>query len=60
VAIAEKGEYEVTASDDDVRRFPVGSALLLEGTWGKGHTDSIIGEEGFLLLSIGLADSQSI
>ena len=55
-----KGEYEVTASDGDVRRFPVGSVLLLEDTWGKGHTGRVIGDEGFLLLSIGVPGSQSI
>ncbi len=54
-----KGEYEVTVSDGTVRRFPTGSVLLLEDTWGKGHTGRGIGKEGFLLLSIELADSQS-
>ena len=37
VFVTTQGEYEVTASDGDVRRFPAGAVLLLEDTWGKGH-----------------------
>jgi hypothetical protein len=33
-----KGEYQVTASDGSTRRFPAGSILLLDDTWGKGHS----------------------
>jgi quercetin dioxygenase-like cupin family protein len=31
------GEWEVTASDGETRRFSAGSVLLVEDTTGKGH-----------------------
>ena len=31
------GEVEVAASDGEVRRFPAGTALLVEDTTGRGH-----------------------
>ena len=52
-----QGEYEITASDGDTRRFPPGSVLLLEDTYGKGHSTHIIGEEGGLVFAVVLADS---
>lgn len=54
-----QGEYEVTASDGTVRRFPVGTVLLLEDTWGKGHSTRILSEHGALVFAVVLADSQS-
>src|SRR5438128_2448419 len=32
------GEWEVRASDGEVRRFPAGSVLRVEDTTGKGHS----------------------
>ena len=40
-----QGEYAVTASDGTVRRFPVGSMLLLEDTAGKGHRTRSVGDD---------------
>jgi hypothetical protein len=39
------GEYEVTTSKGDVRRFPRGSVLLVEDTTGKGHSTKIVSDE---------------
>jgi len=50
------GEYEVTASDGTVRRFPAGSVLLLEDTTGNGHTTRIVSDEDVLIVSVTLAD----
>ena len=36
---------EITASDDEVRRFSVGDVLLVEDTWGKGHASKVISDE---------------
>jgi|SRR5262245_15718402 hypothetical protein len=52
-----QGEYEVTASDGSVRSFPTGSVLLLEDTWGKGHSTRITSPENVLIFSVVLADS---
>lgn len=38
------GEWEVTASDGETRRFAAGSALLVEDTAGKGHASRVVSE----------------
>ena len=38
------GEWEVTASDGESRRFSAGSALLVEDTSGKGHASRVVSE----------------
>jgi uncharacterized cupin superfamily protein len=38
------GEWEVTASDGESRRFGIGSALLVEDTHGKGHKSAVLSE----------------
>ena len=49
-----QGEYEVTVSDGTTRRFPKGSLLLLEDTFGKGHASRILDE--LLILAVTLED----
>jgi hypothetical protein len=51
-----RGEYEVTASDGTVQRFPAGSVLLLDDTTGKGHTTRIVSDEDVLNVAVALAD----
>jgi len=38
------GEWEVTASDGESRRFGVGSALLVDDTTGKGHKSRVVSD----------------
>ena len=38
------GEWEVTASDGETRRFGVGSVLLIEDTNGQGHSSRVVSE----------------
>ena len=38
------GEWEVTASDGESRRFLQGSVLLLEDTTGKGHSSRVVSD----------------
>src|SRR5436309_1328863 len=38
------GEWEVTASDGETRRFGVGSVLLVEDISGQGHSSRIVSE----------------
>ena len=54
-----QGEYEVSASDGAIRRFPAGSVLLLEDTRGKGHATRIISKDAVLIFAVALSDSQS-
>ena len=51
-----RGEYEVTASDGAVRRFPSGSLLLLEDTTGEGHTTRFVSDDDELIVSVTLAE----
>lgn len=51
-----RGEYEVTASDGTVRRFPAGSLLLLEDTTGAGHMTRIVSDDDALVVSVALAE----
>jgi hypothetical protein len=52
-----QGEVEVTASDGTVRCFPAGSVLLLEDTWGKGHSSRVSSQDDLLILGVVLAAS---
>ena len=38
------GEWEVEASDGEIRRFGPGSVLLVEDTTGKGHASRVISD----------------
>ena len=38
------GEWEVTASDGETRRFPAGSVLRVEDTTGKGHSSRVVSD----------------
>src|SRR5438105_14666975 len=48
------GEWEVTASDGEARRFSAGSVLLVEDTSGKGHRSRVTGKEDSLAAMVEL------
>jgi len=48
------GEWEVTASDGETRRFSAGSALLVEDTNGKGHSSRVASETNSLAAMVEL------
>jgi hypothetical protein len=50
------GEWEVTASDCDTRRFGPGSLLLVEDTTGKGHKSRVVSESDSLALMLQVED----
>ncbi len=56
IFITTQGEYEITASDGESRKFPVGSVLLLEDTSGKGHSTRMIDKNGSLVFGVVLAE----
>jgi len=39
------GEWEVSTSDGESRRFGVGSALLVEDVRGRGHRSRVLGDK---------------
>jgi hypothetical protein len=59
IFVTARGEYEVTASDGSVRRFPQGSVLLLEDTTGDGHSTRITSQEDCIVFSVGLPVSSA-
>ena len=48
------GEWEVTVSDGESRRFAIGSAILVENTSGIGHLSRITSVDGSLAAMIQL------
>ena len=46
------GEWEVTASDGESRRFSLGDVLLVEDTGGKGHKSRVISESLALMMEL--------
>ena len=50
------GEWEVTASDGEARRFAVGSALLVEDTTGTGHSSRVVCDTESVAAVVGLPD----
>ena len=55
IFIVLSGEWEVTASDGESRRFSAGSALLVEDTTGKGHSSRVTSKEDSLAAMVELA-----
>lgn len=49
------GEFELTASDGQIRSIRSGEVLLLEDTAGKGHKSRVISKEDFIATVIQLA-----
>jgi hypothetical protein len=50
------GEWEVTASDGQTRRFGIGSLLLVEDTSGKGHKSRVVSRTESLAAMVQLND----
>ena len=50
------GEMEVTVSDGESRRFPVGTVVLAEDTTGKGHQARVVSEGDVLLVGVELPE----
>ncbi|HEX3145305.1 MAG TPA: hypothetical protein VHQ64_15135 [Pyrinomonadaceae bacterium] len=48
------GEWEVTVSDGESRRFAIGSVILVENTSGRGHLSRITSVDGSLAAMIQL------
>jgi hypothetical protein len=54
IIVTTQGEYEITTSDGEVRRFPIGSVVLVEDTSGAGHLFTIVGAEDVMIFGVGL------
>lgn len=54
IFITVRGEYQMTAGDGAIRRFPAGSVLVLEDTTGSGHSTKIISPGDLLIFAVGL------
>jgi len=49
------GEFELTASDGETRKYGAGQVFLLEDTFGKGHKSTVTSKEDFVAAIIQLA-----
>ena len=54
ILVTTQGEYEVTTSNGIVRRFPIGSVVVVEDTSGAGHSFKIVGTEDVMIFGVGL------
>jgi hypothetical protein len=54
VFITVQGEYEVFTIEGVVRKFPVGSVLVVEDTTGQGHSSRVTSAEECILFAVGL------
>jgi Cupin domain len=50
------GELEGAVSDGEVRRHGPGSVILLEDTWGKGHSTRVVGNDPVVVAIVQLPD----
>ena len=48
------GEWEIEASDGEVRRFAAGSILQVEDTSGKGHASRVVSDQDSLAVLVQL------
>jgi hypothetical protein len=56
--IAVQGMSEVTASDGEVRRFGLGSIVLMDDLTGKGHITRAVGKVDHIALTIPVPDTK--
>ena len=56
--IAVQGMSEVTAGDGQVRRFGLGSIVLMDDLTGKGHITRAVGDVDHIALTIPVPDSK--
>jgi hypothetical protein len=47
-----QGECQVIASDSTSRNFQTESGLVMEDTWGKGHSTQVLGEKDLLIFGV--------
>jgi len=52
--ITTQGEHELTASTGQVRRFPIGSVVLVEDASGAGHLLKVVGPKDVMVLGVGV------
>jgi hypothetical protein len=55
ILVTTQGEYEIATSTGMIRRFPVGSVVVVEDTSGAGHSFKVIGSEDVMIFGVGLA-----
>lgn len=52
--VTTQGEYQVTTSRGVIRKFPVGSVLLVEDVSGAGHSTKVTGTEYLIIFAASL------
>src|SRR5215217_6742775 len=54
-AVTLAGEWEITVTDGERRRFGPGDLVLLDDRTGRGHNTVVVGEDDVLILLVWLA-----
>jgi hypothetical protein len=54
-AVTLAGEWEVTTTDGETRRFPPGCLVLLDDKTGRGHNTRVVGDGPVSILLVALA-----
>ncbi|MGE0257302.1 MAG: hypothetical protein AB7H71_16825 [Alphaproteobacteria bacterium] len=54
ILVTTQGEYEITTSTGVVRRFPIGSVVVVEDTSGAGHSFKITSSGDVMIFGVGL------
>jgi hypothetical protein len=52
--VTTQGEYQVTTSRGVIKKFPVGSVLLVEDVSGAGHSTKVTGTEDLIIFAANL------
>jgi cupin domain len=53
-AVTLAGEWEITVTDGERRRFGPGDLVLLDDRTGRGHNTAVVGEDDVLILLVWL------
>jgi hypothetical protein len=58
VLVTTRGEYQVTTSSGEARKFPVGSVVMVEDITGAGHSTKVTSTEDVIIFAVGLPAAQ--
>ena len=53
-----QGEYQITATNGETRKFPIGTVLLIEDTIGEGHMTKTSSTGNTIVFAVGLPPSE--
>lgn len=58
-AVTLAGEYEITTTEGETRRFPPGAVVLLDDMTGRGHNTRVLGTGPVSIMLVAISDKAS-